>query len=91
MYLKKIRTIALYALLCVACGAATAGTGAVVSLSRASADPSDSRPRVYADRAYQAISFDAQGDFGGDRPDDARWVRYPDSQMGAIASTSSRV
>lgn len=40
MYLKKIRTIALYALLCVACGAATAGTGAVVACRPGPQSPS---------------------------------------------------
>lgn len=62
------------------------GTGAAVSLAERSADPSDVRPPVYAERVYHSIAFELSREDGGRGPgDDPKWSRYPDSQMGAIA------
>jgi imidazolonepropionase-like amidohydrolase len=72
------------------------GSGALISLVRASGDPSDVSPPVYGETTYQVLSMDARepagddgsgGGRGGNRSalDDARWTSYPDSQMGAIA------
>lgn len=61
------------------------GSGAVVALSRPSPDPSDAKSPVLAHLAFHTLGFADGGGFDGDRRDDARWIRYPDSQMGAIA------
>lgn len=82
---QTLRSMGFTAAAIVPKGGLIRGTSALVSLAAASADPSDAQPRVYADRVYQAMSLDAGDGFGSDRQDDARWVRYPDSQMGAIA------
>lgn len=64
------------------------GQGAVVALSPKSPDPSDRAPTIYARSAFQAAGFEDGDEFSsarGGAGDDARWTRYPDSQMGAIA------
>jgi imidazolonepropionase-like amidohydrolase len=74
------------------------GTGAVVSLAAPSDERSGSKPKVYRERVYHAMSFDPVGaggsGGGGERTgpspdarteDAAEWSSYPNSQMGSIA------
>ena len=61
-------------------GGIFAGRSAVVSLARTPSDPSDGRPTVYREGAYQTLSFNTRGPSNRGAFDS-----YPDSQMGAIA------
>lgn len=63
------------------------GSGAVVSLAEKPSDPSRLQPKVYRERAYNAVAFETsrEGENASGPGDDPRWSKYPDSQMGAIA------
>ena len=61
------------------------GLGAVVSLAEKPRDVSAQQPHAYLERAFHSIALDAGRGEDDDTPDDARWSRYPSSQMGAIA------
>lgn len=62
------------------------GLGAVVSLGEKPKDVSAEQPHAYLDKAFHSIALDAGRGEDDDTPDDARWTRYPSSQMGAIAA-----